>query len=142
MCDFGSDISSLRLFFQRSEMAETGSPLNHRLKSYKNKGMDTQEMRRRREEEGVQLRKQKRDAQVVHRALESSPHVYHDWHAAFIRATMAVRCRWLISEMRKFPICDNFNVQKRLVSGCDLFFPVTSKYMLVCNMQCSVFVII
>ena len=46
-------------------MAETGSPVaNHRLKAYKNKGMDSQEMRRRREEEGIQLRKQKREQQL------------------------------------------------------------------------------
>ena len=37
---------------------------NHRLKAYKNKGMDSQEMRRRREEEGIQLRKQKREQQL------------------------------------------------------------------------------
>ena len=37
---------------------------NARLKSYKNKALDTAEMRRRREEEGVQLRKAKREEQV------------------------------------------------------------------------------
>ena len=36
-----------------------------RLKSYKNKGLDSVELRRQREEEGVQLRKQKRDEQVI-----------------------------------------------------------------------------
>ena len=42
-----------------------GSPAtNHRLRSYKNKGMDSEELRRRREEEGIQLRKQKREQQV------------------------------------------------------------------------------
>ena len=46
-------------------MAETNSPVaNHRLRSYKNKGMDSEELRRRREEEGIQLRKQKREQQV------------------------------------------------------------------------------
>ncbi len=47
-------------------MAEQpGSPAaNHRLRAYKNKGMDSSEMRRRREEEGIQLRKQKREEQV------------------------------------------------------------------------------
>ena len=46
-------------------MAETGSPsTNHRMKAYKNKALDSQEMRRRREEEGIQLRKQKREEQV------------------------------------------------------------------------------
>ncbi|KAL8563158.1 Importin subunit alpha-6 [Nucella lapillus] len=41
-------------------MSEASVP-NHRLKSYKNKALDLQEIRRRREEEGIQLRKQKRD---------------------------------------------------------------------------------
>jgi len=35
-----------------------------RIKSYKNKALDSLELRRRREEEGIQLRKQKRDEQV------------------------------------------------------------------------------
>lgn len=38
---------------------------NARLKSYKNKSLNTEEMRRRREEEGLQLRKQKKDEQVT-----------------------------------------------------------------------------
>lgn len=37
---------------------------NSRLKSYKNKGLDAEELRRRREEEGVQIRKAKREEQV------------------------------------------------------------------------------
>lgn len=44
-----------------------GSSHNTRLKAYKNKGMDQSEMRRRREEEGVQLRKQKREEQLFKR---------------------------------------------------------------------------
>lgn len=42
-------------------MASSGE---NRLKSYKNKGQDLEEGRRRREEEGVQLRKAKREEQV------------------------------------------------------------------------------
>lgn len=34
---------------------------------YKNSGIDSQEMRRRREEEGIQLRKQKREQQLIKR---------------------------------------------------------------------------
>ncbi|CAB3977305.1 importin subunit alpha-7 [Paramuricea clavata] len=40
---------------------------NTRLKSYKNKGLDAEELRRRREEEGVQLRKAKREEHVFKR---------------------------------------------------------------------------
>lgn len=43
---------------------EMASPGNDRMKSYKNKALNPQEMRRRREEEGIQLRKQKREEQV------------------------------------------------------------------------------
>lgn len=45
-------------------MSDAPGPANHRLKSYKNKALDSQELRRRREEEGIQLRKQKREEQV------------------------------------------------------------------------------
>lgn len=34
---------------------------------YKNEGVDSKELRRRREEEGIQLRKQKRDIQLFKR---------------------------------------------------------------------------
>ena len=51
-------------FSNFSVMAEQPGSPNHRLKSYKNKGMDSSEMRRRREEEGIQLRKEKRAQQV------------------------------------------------------------------------------
>ncbi|XP_028412948.1 importin subunit alpha-7-like isoform X2 [Dendronephthya gigantea] len=40
---------------------------NTRLKSYKNKGLDAEELRRRREEEGVQIRKAKREEHVFKR---------------------------------------------------------------------------
>ncbi|XP_070296539.1 importin subunit alpha-7 [Salvelinus sp. IW2-2015] len=47
-------------------MEPSASPAkdNHRMNSYKNKALNVEEMRRRREEEGVQLRKQKREQQV------------------------------------------------------------------------------
>jgi len=48
------------LYFQMS----TGPTHKHR---YKNVGLDSQELRRRREEEGVQLRKQKREQQLSKR---------------------------------------------------------------------------
>lgn len=38
----------------------------HRMR-YKNEGVDSKELRRRREEEGIQLRKQKRDIQLFKR---------------------------------------------------------------------------
>lgn len=46
-------------------MASGGSTSGeNRLKSYKTKGLTLEESRRKREEEGVQLRKSKRDEQV------------------------------------------------------------------------------
>ena len=47
----------------KDTMASPGKD-NCRMKSYKNKALNPQEMRRRREEEGIQLRKQKREEQV------------------------------------------------------------------------------
>ncbi|NXU90038.1 IMA7 protein, partial [Xiphorhynchus elegans] len=43
---------------------------NYRMKSYKNKALNPEEMRRRREEEGIQLRKQKREQQVTHKSWQ------------------------------------------------------------------------
>ena len=45
------------------KMATKGAGEN-RLKSYKTKGLDMEEVRRRREEEGVQLRRSRREEQV------------------------------------------------------------------------------
>ena len=50
------------------QMSTDGSA-SHRIKSYKNKALDSLELRRRREEEGIQLRKQKRDEQVCKQIL-------------------------------------------------------------------------
>ncbi|MEE6484145.1 hypothetical protein FKM82_013767 [Ascaphus truei] len=47
-------------------MASPGKD-NSRMKSYKNKALNPEEMRRRREEEGIQLRKQKREQQLFKR---------------------------------------------------------------------------
>jgi len=44
---------------------------NTRMKAYKNRALDTSEMRRRREEEGVQLRKSKREEQVCEHELQA-----------------------------------------------------------------------
>lgn len=46
-------------------MASPVKENNYRMKSYKNKALNPEEMRRRREEEGIQLRKQKREQQVT-----------------------------------------------------------------------------
>ena len=55
----------------------------NRLKSYKTKGLDVTEVRRRREEEGVQLRRSKREEQVrtyvyicTHMQYPQTIHVY------------------------------------------------------------------
>lgn len=52
---------------------------NVRLKSYKNKALDSSEMRRRREEEGVQIRKAKREEQVSLNGLEITEDGQHDF---------------------------------------------------------------
>ncbi|KAJ7417979.1 Importin subunit alpha-6 [Pitangus sulphuratus] len=53
-------------------MASPGKD-NFRMKSYKNNAHNPQEMRRRREEEGIQLRKQKREEQLFKRRNVSLP---------------------------------------------------------------------
>ncbi|XP_069127164.1 importin subunit alpha-7-like [Argopecten irradians] len=53
--------------------ADSSSPASHRLKAYKNKALDSQELRRRREEEGIQIRKQKRDQQLFKRRNVAMP---------------------------------------------------------------------
>lgn len=58
---------------------------NVRLKSYKNKALDSSEMRRRREEEGVQIRKAKREEQVSMNGLEITEDVVRDFW---------IVCRW------------------------------------------------
>jgi hypothetical protein len=50
-----------------SELTSSPGTAGNRLKSYKNNALDSAEMRRRREEEGVQLRKQKREEQLFKR---------------------------------------------------------------------------
>ncbi len=50
----------------RQAGGSSGQGSVHKTK-YKNAGLDSQEMRRRREEEGIQLRKQKREQQLSKR---------------------------------------------------------------------------
>ena len=57
-----SDIPASQLISQQKQGSDAGH--KHR---YKNVGLDSQEMRRRREEEGIQLRKQKREQQLFKR---------------------------------------------------------------------------
>lgn len=54
-------------------MASLGKD-SYRMRSYKNKALNPQEMRRRREEEGIQLRKQKREEQVIAVSLDPFSH--------------------------------------------------------------------
>ncbi|KAF3820087.1 hypothetical protein GH733_015596 [Mirounga leonina] len=53
-------------WFGWKTMASPGKD-NYRMKSYKNNALNPEEMRRRREEEGIQLRKQKREQQLFKR---------------------------------------------------------------------------
>lgn len=46
-------------------MADASRNASGRLVNYKNKGLDANELRKRREDESIQLRKQKRDMQVI-----------------------------------------------------------------------------
>ena len=52
--------------FDNCKMSGSGSGQTHKYR-YKNAALDSQELRRRREEEGVQLRKQKREEQLFKR---------------------------------------------------------------------------
>uniref|UniRef100_A0A673ZM85 Importin subunit alpha n=1 Tax=Salmo trutta TaxID=8032 RepID=A0A673ZM85_SALTR len=53
--------------FVKSTPSASPAKDNHRMNSYKNKALNVEEMRRRREEEGIQLRKQKREQQLFKR---------------------------------------------------------------------------
>lgn len=62
--EFGGHIILIDIhFLYHSQMS---GPSQHKYR-YKNQGLDSAEMRRRREEEGVQLRKQKREQQLAKR---------------------------------------------------------------------------
>lgn len=51
-------------FWLSAEPSASPAKDNYRMNRYKNKALNPEEMRRRREEEGIQLRKQKREQQV------------------------------------------------------------------------------
>ncbi|KAG1683272.1 Importin subunit alpha-5 [Nymphon striatum] len=59
-------------------MSATGTYVSAHKHKYKNTGLDSQELRRRREEEGVQLRKQKRDQQLSKRRNVTAAEEYED----------------------------------------------------------------
>ena len=65
-----SDIPGLALVGAQQQgiltVQQQGANLGHKHR-YKNAGLDSQELRRRREEEGIQLRKQKREQQLFKR---------------------------------------------------------------------------
>lgn len=62
----------LQLVSGTAEPSASPAKDNYRMNRYKNKALNPEEMRRRREEEGIQLRKQKREQQVPsHRGLGS-----------------------------------------------------------------------
>ncbi|XP_029475208.1 importin subunit alpha-7 isoform X2 [Rhinatrema bivittatum] len=62
-----STCPGLNLERQHQETMASPGKDNYRMKSYKNKALNPEEMRRRREEEGIQLRKQKREQQLFKR---------------------------------------------------------------------------
>lgn len=59
--------------FHLSEPSASPAKDNYRMNRYKNKALNPEEMRRRREEEGIQLRKQKREQQVPNQTRPSVP---------------------------------------------------------------------
>lgn len=66
-------------------MATSGGG-EHRLKAYKLKGLDVEEVRRRKEEEGVQLRKSRREEQVRNRgSLTGGSHMAHVCSYMYVR---------------------------------------------------------
>ncbi|CAG5128750.1 unnamed protein product [Candidula unifasciata] len=82
-----------------SEMSDTAGPAN-RFKSYKNKALDSQELRRRREEEGIQLRKQKREEQIFKRRNVAVPENDEsgspiDVQDSLVSSTGALSQKWL-----------------------------------------------
>jgi hypothetical protein len=66
------------------------SSSHHKLK-YKNTGLDSQELRRRREEEGVQLRKQKREQQLSKRRNVNISAEHHIEEPSSTTTSMQVR---------------------------------------------------
>lgn len=81
---------------------------NARLKSYKNKSLNTDEMRRRREEEGLQLRKQKKDEQVSNVLYCTTKAVIMilKLHTASVWSKLeAMLCLQQFSVGREMPIC-------------------------------------
>lgn len=90
----------------------------HRMR-YKNEGVDSKELRRRREEEGIQLRKQKRDIQLFKRrninetiqtddvdvSVDTSvkSHIHHISRPCCVLANMSYRTREL--PLFKYKFC-------------------------------------
>merc|ERR1712226_1060366 len=68
-----SDIQGSQQNVQQNKSTDPGH--KHR---YKNAGLDSQEMRRRREEEGIQLRKQKREQQLFKRRNVTADDILQD----------------------------------------------------------------
>ncbi|CAI9718470.1 importin subunit alpha-7 isoform X1 [Octopus vulgaris] len=93
-------------------MADTSSPASNRIKSYKNKALDSQELRRRREEEGIQIRKQKRDEQLFKRRNVSLPNESDDVISDIQEPFVSSFTGGVTSEMVKALYSDNIEEQE------------------------------
>ncbi|XP_075961483.1 importin subunit alpha-6-like [Anarhichas minor] len=73
MCRKEQERGSVSVLHPDTDTLASPGKDNYRMKSYKNKALNPQEMRRRREEEGIQLRKQKREEQLFKRRNVCAP---------------------------------------------------------------------
>lgn len=90
---------------------------NYRMNRYKNKALNPEEMRRRREEEGIQLRKQKREQQVPRNDQNKDVSNYFtfpqfvQWHSLLFKKLFKRRNVDILNEdeaMFESPLVDSY----------------------------------